>query len=634
MAAGSDVDPTASATTVEQRDRPRAIETLDEVLLEVPGARRRRTGGFGGFTALSLRGAESEHTTVLLGEVPLTTADGSAFDLSTVPPWLFDRVEVYRGGAPLWLGTGAIGGVLRLVPRTARGTRAEAAGGAGSFDLALGRAAVGVEGRDIGWLATAGLTHYGGRFPFRADRFPLEPGETDLVQTNAHLLEASGLGHARMRVAGGTLSVIGLGLERIGGLPPPATRWTDLSLARRSHTRGVIALAGEWLEGDRPPAQADLAGWRVQVVGSIGLDRRRLSDPTAAYGQVPRATDERVFRVSLRAAGTLRVLEWLDATMIALGWHEEFDPRDALASHALVASHRDGGVIGLEARMHGREGRTRWEVRPSARIEVVDARIAAIRLEHAGDITSATQALPTVRLGGAIELTPGITIQLSAATGTRAPGAIELFGDGGLLAGDTHLRPETSWTVDGGVVARGRAGPIQGIGELRAFGLRMSDLIRYVRTPTNQVAPENVASAWVAGLEASARVELDRHASLVGAFTWIEHRDETLGRMLPFRPRTTAYLRPALHLPDLSPLDRATAWFDVDWSDVAFDDRENARAIPAVARVGVGVSLEGFERRVRVDLSVRDVFDARGRDFLQRPLPGRSVALQLALRTD
>jgi hypothetical protein len=37
---------------------------------------------------------------------------------------------------------------------------------------------------------------------------------------------------------------------------------------------------------------------------------------------------------------------------------------------------------------------------------------------------------------------------------------------------------------------------------------------------------------------------------------------------------------------------------------------------------------------VRVDLIVRDVFDARGRDALSRPLPGRSVALQIAVRGD
>jgi outer membrane receptor protein involved in Fe transport len=275
----------------------------------------------------------------------------------------------------------------------------------------------------------------------------------------------------------------------------------------------------------------------------------------------------------------------------------------------------------------------RWEIRPSGRLEVLDTRIAAIRLEHAGTITSATQVLPTVRLGAVVEPVAGLAIQASAASATRAPGPVELFGDGGLLAGDTRLRPETSWTIDGGLVVRGRVGPLLGTAEARGFALWMRDLIRYVRTPTNQVVPENVASASIGGLEASVRIEAERWGSLTGALTLSESRDETLGRALPFRPRLTAYLRPALHI-EARPLDRASSWFDVDVSDSAFDDRENARIIPAVTRVGVGVSFEAFDRCLRIDLSVRDIFDARGRDFLQRPLPGRSVALQLSLRTD
>jgi uncharacterized protein (TIGR00290 family) len=457
IAAGSDVDPTASATTIEMEDRPRALETTDEVLLEVPGARRRRSGGFGGFTALSLRGAEAEHTTVLLGDVPLSSADGSAFDLSTVPPWLFDRIEVYRGGAPVWLGAGAIGGVLRLVPRTGRGRRLEAVAGGGSFDLVQGRASASVDDGEISWGTAAGLTSSGGAFPITIDTRPLEPGGLEeRTQTNAQLLEAAGIAHARARTESGTFSLVAMGLERTGGVPPPVTRWTPESAVRRSHTRAVIALAGEWLEGGRAPEQADLAAWRAQIVASIGFDRRTLSDPYAQYGQLARETDETVLRSSVRAAGTLRLVEWLDATLVLAGWHEGFDPRDARAPFALGASRRDGGVAALEGRAHGREGQLRWELRPSARIEIVDSELAALRPDLA-DETRRTDAMPTARLGGVIEVVPGIAVQASVASATRAPSFVELFGDGGLLAGSTELRPEQSTSVDGGLVARVRA---------------------------------------------------------------------------------------------------------------------------------------------------------------------------------
>src|SRR5690242_6296191 len=65
-AAGSDQDPTAAATVVGARDRARELETVDDLLLEVPAARVRRSGGLGEHADVALRGAGAEHTLVLL----------------------------------------------------------------------------------------------------------------------------------------------------------------------------------------------------------------------------------------------------------------------------------------------------------------------------------------------------------------------------------------------------------------------------------------------------------------------------------------------------------------------------------------------------------------------------------------
>jgi len=635
ITAGSDQDPTASATAVELEGRPRALETVDEVLLEVPGARSRRTGAFGGFTSLSLRGAEAEHTTVLLGEVPLTSADGSAFDLSTIPPWLFERLEVFRGGAPIWLGAGAIGGVLRLVPRRARGTSVEAVAGAGSFGLAQGRAAMAVDRRDISTSAVAGATSSGGAFPFVVDPNPLVPGgEVERTQTNAQLLEGAGMGHLRARVAGGTFSVVAMGLERSGGLALPVGRWRPDSVARRTHVRALVAASAEWLESGRPPEQADLAAWRVQLVASAGLERRTVSDPFAQFGLLPRESDQTLHRASLRAAGSVRMMPGLDATLVAAGWHEGFDPRDVLATRPLSGSRRLGGSAALEARVHGRAGDLRWELRPSARVEGLQSDIAEVRAERPDRRTSTLRAMPTARLGAVIEPWPGIAVQASGATGTRSPSFLELFGDGGFLLGNTALRPEQSHTVDLGVTLRGAEGELRGLVELRGFGLVLTDLIRPRRVETNQVILENVASAWTAGLEASVRLAVGRGFTLTSALTWIESRDTTLDRALPYRPAVTAYVRPALVLPAALGLDGASVYADLEAATSAYQTPENDLSSDGLLRVGAGISLEAVRRVVRLDLVVRDLFDARGRDFLDRPLPGRSLALQLAVRTD
>src|SRR5690606_28440048 len=139
----------------------------------------------------------------------------------------------------------------------------------------------------------------------------------------------------------------------------------------------------------------------------------------------------------------------------------------------------------------------------------------------------------------------------------------------------------------------------------------------------------------VAGTEGSANVDIARLVSLIGSVTWLESRDETRGRALPVRPRLTMYGRAAVHVPGPAPLGRASAWIDVDYVSESHNHAENDLAITReVARAGVGASVELWEGALRIDVIVRDVFDARGRDALDQPLPGRSFALQIAVRAD
>src|SRR5690606_34895163 len=153
---------------------------------------------------------------VLFGELPLTGADGSAFDLSTVPLWALERVEVYRSGAPTWLGAGAIGGVLRLVPRES-GPAFAGTSGAGSSALMHGRLAAHTSSGNLTWTSAAGVTSSEGDFPYVDDgHTTLDPSD-DVVRRrqNGWLREGSGFGHLRLRLAGGTLSALFLGLERL-----------------------------------------------------------------------------------------------------------------------------------------------------------------------------------------------------------------------------------------------------------------------------------------------------------------------------------------------------------------------------------------------------------------------------------
>jgi vitamin B12 transporter len=629
-------DPTASATEVDAQRRPMALDTLENALLEVPGARPLTTGAYGSPTTLALRGADADQLEVLVGDVPVTTADGGAFDLSALPLWIFDRVEAYRSGAPTWLGAGGMGGVLRLVPRAGEGPPSVGVTlGLGAFGLGHARAAAQVSDDALAWTTAVGVTTSEGDFPHLDDgRTALDPSDdVERARENGWVREVSGLGHLRARLAGGRLSVLVLGHERLGGVPGPASAPTRH--VRRSETSALGSIGYELTEGGR---RAEVADWRLSLSTAAGYRRRRLVDRFGEIGLLPRETDDRQWRSVLRVAVRGRVLRWLELTGVALWTHEAIEPEDALARQPNAPSARDAGTLALETRFHGRVGDVRLELRPSARLAVIGSRLTELRPERSGERSEGVVVAPTFRVGAAIEPLRGLTVAGSVASATRAPSMIELFGDRGFLQGDTALRPERAETFDLGVVWRGRHEALMGQAELRGFVTLASDLIRYRRTGQLTALPENVASATLFGAELGASVQWTRHLRLVGALTLLDTRTSYLGqeRRLPLRPWLTAYLRPEVTAFALGPLDRLMVWADVTHvSDSHLNPaNEPGGLLPARARIGLGVSATVWEDRLRLDLALRDVLDQRGTDLLGFPLPGRSlfVALTVASR--
>src|SRR5690606_25525567 len=119
---------------------------------------------------------------VLLGDLPLSSPD-APFDLSLVPVWALERVEVYRGDAPVWFGNGSIGGVVRLVPRQVREPEAFVGLSGGSFGTYQVRGGVAAATERFELSSAVGLAGTQGNFPFDYDGgTPLDPRDDRRVR--------------------------------------------------------------------------------------------------------------------------------------------------------------------------------------------------------------------------------------------------------------------------------------------------------------------------------------------------------------------------------------------------------------------------------------------------------------------
>lgn len=629
LPAGSDEDPTATATTITMADRSAAFEDVGNVLEEVPGARPYRTGTLGSFTSASLWGTEIDHTTVLLGDLPISSADAAAFDLSTIPASLLDRVVVYRGGAPVWLSQGAIGGVIQLVPRRAHTRELGATGTLGTYGL------WGIEGTSAlvpvrshngpSLFTAAGVTGSKGDFPYLSDGdgTRLDPTDDRVVRRrNADALEGHGLGYLRTPAFGGELDVVTLGFERVGGEPGSVAE--PANLARRNLTR-ALGMAS-W---QREAWAGAFRRYRVQLLGGASYQRARVTDLFGEIGTVgPGRTDDQTARGFGRFAWSLAATPWLEATALATAERARFAPDSAFALVPLPDSTRDTLATAAELNAHGSIAGHRFELRPSVRYEHTDARLHSEQYRHVV-VTQAARGAPTYRTGGIFELVPGVALGASASTGQRVPSLLELFGDGALLVGNTGLGPEHAVTVDAGMNAAGQLDRTGGAVEFRAFRTWLEDTILWTRNSVRQTKPVNLGEGDILGVEAGLRGGIGRHFGLTAAGTLLDTEGKP-GKELPHRARYTALVQPEVKFGPFGDLD-VWRWF-VEGRVVgpSFDDPGNNQpATPTLLFIDIGTTLAFLAGAAELRVTARDVFDRGGFDIRNFQLPGRVLMASL-----
>ena len=123
----------------------RQIRVVADALRAIPGVAVSRSGGLGALTDVRIRGAENNHTLVLIDGVEANDPAISAFDFSNLLNVDIERIEILRGPQSALWGSDAIGGVINIITKRGEGpARVSASVEGGSFQT--GQASVGLSG--------------------------------------------------------------------------------------------------------------------------------------------------------------------------------------------------------------------------------------------------------------------------------------------------------------------------------------------------------------------------------------------------------------------------------------------------------------------------------------------------------
>lgn len=114
---------TLAATTIIPRkeiDTSGAMD-LPTLLQGLPGVEISQTGGFGSQSAIRLRGAEADHTLVLVDGLRVNSVSSGTTAIEHLALDDIERIEIVRGNVSSVYGSEAIGGVIRVFTRQGRG---------------------------------------------------------------------------------------------------------------------------------------------------------------------------------------------------------------------------------------------------------------------------------------------------------------------------------------------------------------------------------------------------------------------------------------------------------------------------------------------------------------------------------
>ncbi|MFM9849485.1 MAG: TonB-dependent receptor plug domain-containing protein [Hyphomicrobiaceae bacterium] len=108
-----------SVITGEELQR-RQIRNAADALRSMPGVYVSRSAGFGGETQVRLRGAEANHTLVLIDGMVANQPGTGEFDFALLSTDQIERIEIIRGAQSGLYGSGAIGGAINIVTKTGK----------------------------------------------------------------------------------------------------------------------------------------------------------------------------------------------------------------------------------------------------------------------------------------------------------------------------------------------------------------------------------------------------------------------------------------------------------------------------------------------------------------------------------
>ncbi|MGE7773968.1 TonB-dependent receptor [Chitinophaga sp. NPDC101104] len=139
-----------AVTSIDAKPLHNSSQDLNQVLGKTAGVRVREDGGLGSSFNFSLNGFSGRQVKLFLDGIPMDNF-GSSLTLNNIPINLADRIEVYKGVVPIWLGADALGGAVNVVTNAKTQRYLDVSYSYGSFNTHRSAVSAGYTGEKTGF---------------------------------------------------------------------------------------------------------------------------------------------------------------------------------------------------------------------------------------------------------------------------------------------------------------------------------------------------------------------------------------------------------------------------------------------------------------------------------------------------
>lgn len=486
---------------------------LQSIALLLPSIELRDYGGPGSMSLFSIRGLGPMRNMILLDGIPMSSSQTGVFDMSSLPLMSGQTIDIDVGGASSFVGSGAMSGMIELLPPSLKDTSfCSIKGGIGSFGEHSASIQSGYGNSHTTVLAMADHFQFDGGFPIQ-----FQPaGNVNQIQ-----VERQNAGNIRQHI-----------FSRVSHYfqesQTNASLWTSL-------TKGERGVPGAVLTGKIESTTATLTEQDIMIAGSV---------QTVINTQT-----------QIRLRGSLRNSQSLFKDPFALfaginGASNAFTTSD-LFTHAEVVLHPKQDIV-LSSGLMLSHTRLRGDLlQPFAKGEPMrtsGALFSRILTEQSGytiDIGCRTDMFSDqqgpVLSGHAIlskDIVEECSISAKLTRDFRVPSFNELYY---LNYGTQYLVPELSTGIDIGLSYHSS----NLSGQCSFYHMSVQDQILAIPISPVQWSARNIGLVWSSGVEASLNYRLPAIRSEIQiSYSYksvLDKRSEspTFNTMMPYTPKHT-----------------------------------------------------------------------------------------------